>query len=124
MNDCIVGIGSNINPIENIRKMLCLLSKDHLVKKQSKWIKTKPIGITNQDDFINGAVRVRTHHCREEFNLYLKQLEDKMGRDRSQPKFGPRIIDLDIVVWNDEIVDEDYHARDFLKKSVDELLVD
>lgn len=123
MNDCIVGIGSNINPIENIRKMLCLLSKDHLVKKHSKWIKTKPIGITNQDDFINGAVRVKTHHCREEFNLYLKQLEDKMGRDRSQAKFGPRNIDLDIIVWNDEIVDEDYHSRDFLKKAVDELLV-
>ncbi len=123
MNDCIIGIGSNINPIENIRKMLCLLSKDHLVRKHSKWIKTKPIGITNQEDFINGAVRLRTHHCREEFNLYLKQLEDKMGRDRSQSKFGPRIIDLDIVVWNDEIVDEDYHSRDFLKKSVDELLI-
>ena len=123
MNDCIVGIGSNINPTENIRKMLCLLSKDHLLRKHSKWISTAPIGITNQQDFINGAVRLRTHHCREEFNLYLKQLEDKMGRDRSLPKFGPRIIDLDIVVWNDEIVDEDYHSRDFLKKSVDELLL-
>ncbi len=123
MNNCILGIGSNINPTENIRKMLCLLSKDHLVKKHSKWIKTKPIGITNQDDFINGAVKVKTQHCREEFILYLKRLEDKMGRDRSQAKFGPRVIDLDIVVWNDEIVDEDYYSRDFLKKSVDELLV-
>jgi len=123
MNDCIVGIGSNINPIENIRKMLCLLSKDHLVKKHSKWIKTKPIGIIDQDDFVNGAVRVKTHHCREEFNLYLKQLEDKMGRDRSYPKFGPRIIDLDIVIWNNKIVDKAYHSRGFLKKSVDELLV-
>ena len=123
MNDCIVGIGSNINPKENICKILTFLSKDHLLIKQSQWIKTAPIGIPNQEDFMNGAVRLRTHHCREEFNLYLKQLEDKMGRDRSLPKFGPRVIDLDIVVWNNEIVDEDYHSRDFLKKSVDELLV-
>lgn len=122
MNDCIVGIGSNINPKENIRKMLLLLSKDHLLLKQSKWIQTAPIGITNQEDFINGAVRLKTQHCREEFNLYLKQLEDKLGRDRSLPKFGPRTIDLDIVVWNNEIVDEDYYTRYFLKKLVDELL--
>jgi len=123
MNDCIIGIGSNINPEENIRKMLCLLSKDHLLKKHSKWLKTVPIGVRNQDDFINGAARVETHHCHEEFNVYLKQLEDRMGRDRSLPKYGPRIIDLDIVVWNGKIVDEDYHSRDFLKKSVDELLL-
>lgn len=122
MNDCIIGIGSNINPKENIRKVLCLLSKDHLLKKHSSWLNTKPIGITNQNDFINGAVRVRTHHCREEFTIYLKHLEDRMGRDRSLPKYGPRVIDLDIVVWNGDIVDEDYHSRDFLKKSVDELL--
>ncbi|RUT79042.1 2-amino-4-hydroxy-6-hydroxymethyldihydropteridine diphosphokinase [Ancylomarina longa] len=122
MNNCIIGIGSNINPEQNIRKMICLLSKDHLVRKHSSWIKTAPIGITDQDNFLNGALRLETQHSREEFNQYLKQLEDRMGRDRSLPKFGPRIIDLDIVVWNGEIVDEDYHTRDFLKNSVDQLL--
>jgi 7,8-dihydro-6-hydroxymethylpterin-pyrophosphokinase len=45
-----------------------------------------------------------------------------MGRDRTGPKFGPRCIDLDIVVWNGEIVDEDYYTRDFLQKSVAELV--
>jgi 7,8-dihydro-6-hydroxymethylpterin-pyrophosphokinase len=44
-----------------------------------------------------------------------------MGRDRTAPKFGPRNIDLDIVVWNGEIVDNDYYTRDFLQKSVDEI---
>ncbi|WP_372751821.1 2-amino-4-hydroxy-6-hydroxymethyldihydropteridine diphosphokinase [Labilibaculum sp.] len=122
MNDCIIGIGSNINPKENIRRVLCLLSKDHVLKKHSSWLNTKPIGITNQDDFVNGAVRLKTQHCREEFTNYLKHIEDRMGRDRSLPKYGPRVIDLDIVVWNGEIVDDDYHSRDFLKKSVDELL--
>ena len=122
MNDCIIGVGSNIEPEENIRKMLCFLAKDHLVKKHSTWIKTTPIGITDQDDFINGAVRVKTQHSMDEFNQYLKNLEDRMGRDRSLPKFGPRVIDLDIVVWNGEIVDKDYHTRDFVKNSVDQLL--
>lgn len=121
MNDCIIGIGSNINPEENIRKMLRFLAKDHLLLKCSQWVKTPPIGLLEQEDFINGAIRIKTQHSKEEFNLYLKQLEDKLGRDRSLPKYGPRVIDLDIVVWNGEIVDNDYYSRDFLKKSVDEL---
>jgi 2-amino-4-hydroxy-6-hydroxymethyldihydropteridine diphosphokinase len=48
-------------------------------------------------------------------------LEDWMGRDRSQKKFGPRNIDLDILIWNDAIVDPDYYTRDFLRKSAAEL---
>jgi len=122
MNDCIIGIGSNINPEQNIRKMLSFLSKDHLMKKHSTWIKTSPIGIKNQNDFVNGAVYLQTDLALEEFTKYLKQLEDKMGRDRSLPKFGPRVIDLDIVVWNGQIKDDDYYTRDFVRNSVDQLL--
>lgn len=122
MNECVLGIGSNINPEENIRKMLCLLAKDHLVGKHSSWVKTAPIGITDQDDFVNGAVHVKTQHCIEEFKIYLKKLEDKMGRDRTLPKYGPRVIDLDIVVWNGDIKDDDYYTRDFVRNSVNQLL--
>ncbi len=122
MNECILGVGSNINPEENIRKMLCLLAKDHCLGKHSSWLKTAPIGITDQDDFVNGAVHVKTRHCIEEFTKYLKRLEDKMGRDRALPKFGPRVMDLDIVVWNGDIKDDDYYTRDFVRNSVDQLL--
>lgn len=121
MNECILGIGSNINPEENIRKTLALLAKDHWIGKHSSWLNTAPIGITDQDDFVNGAVQVKTQHCLEEFSKYLKKIEDKMGRDRCLPKFGPRTIDLDIVVWNGDIIDDDYYTRDFLRKSVDQL---
>jgi 2-amino-4-hydroxy-6-hydroxymethyldihydropteridine diphosphokinase len=48
-------------------------------------------------------------------------MEDILGRNRSRPKFGPREIDLDILVWNDEIVDEDYYHRDFLQQLVSEI---
>jgi 2-amino-4-hydroxy-6-hydroxymethyldihydropteridine diphosphokinase len=47
-----------------------------------------------------------------------------MGRDRSLPKSGPRVIDLDILIWNREVVDEDYYERDFLRKGVAEILPD
>lgn len=122
MNVCIIGIGSNINPKDNINKMLCLLSKDHRVGKHSSWLRTSPIGITNQAEFINGAVKVETRHDIDEFRNYLKRLEDKMGRDRTLPKYGPRVIDLDIVVWNGKIVDQDYYTRDFVRDSVNQLL--
>lgn len=121
MNTCIIGIGSNIDAENNILKMLDILKKNVEVLKVSSFLKTKPIGIVNQPDFTNGAVKIKTSLNQEELIKLLKSIEDEMGRDRSAPKFGPRTIDLDIVVWNDEIIDEDYHTRDFLKKSVVEI---
>ena len=121
INTCIIGIGSNINPETNISKMLEIL-KDHVeIVKVSEMIKTKPIGIDNQPEFTNGAVKVKTDLNKEDLNHLLKKIEDEMGRDRTAPKFGPRNIDLDIVIWNDEIVDDDYYTRDFLRKSVSEI---
>lgn len=122
INVCIVGVGSNINPDSNIKAVLAILKRETTVKGVSKWIKTTPVGIVDQNDFINGAIKIHTSMSREAFKNYLKKLEDILGRDRKLPKFGPRVIDLDIVVWNDEIVDEDYFTRDFVKNTVDELL--
>ncbi len=122
MNECIIGIGSNINAAINILKMLEILKESVEVIKVSELIKTKPIGYKNQPDFTNGAVKIRTELDFETLNRLLKKVEDQMGRDRSFPKFGPRCIDLDIVVWNSKIMDKDYYTRDFLKKSTDELM--
>ena len=54
----------------------------------------------------------------------LKRIEDILGRDRSLPKFGPRTIDLDILIWNKKVVDEDYYEREFLRKGVEEIIPD
>lgn len=118
----IIGIGSNINAETNISKMLEILGKEVEILKVSSWLKTKPIGIEDQSDFTNGAVKIKTGLGREELNQLLKNIEDQLGRDRSAPKFGPRTIDLDIVIWNGKIVDEDYYIRDFLQKSVQEVI--
>ena len=121
MNEVIIGIGSNIDAESNIPKMLDLISQHVEVVKVSSLIKTRPIGIKEQPDYINGAVKVRTNLLLEELKGLLKNIEDQMGRDRTGPKFGPRCIDLDIVVWNGEITDNDYYTRDFLQNSVQEL---
>lgn len=122
MNIVIIGIGSNLKAEFNIPKMLGILKSNVEVLKVSTMLITKPIGIVDQPDYTNGAVKIATDLNMEELTKLLKSIEDQMGRDRSTPKFGPRNIDLDIVVWNGEIVDKDYYTRDFLQKSVGELL--
>ncbi len=121
MNCVIIAIGSNINAEENIAQMIELLGADVQIIQLSSKQKTKPVGLIDQPDFTNAAVKIETYLSFEELRAYLKNLEDRLGRDRSHEKFGPRIIDLDILVFNDELMDEDYHSRDFLRESAKEL---
>jgi len=121
MNDCIIGIGSNIEAEYNIPEMLKLLADHVQIVQVSQLVQTKPIGITEQPDYTNGAVRILTEMEKEELSIFLKLMEDKMGRDRTQKKYGPRNIDLDILIWNNQVVDPDYFTREFLRKSAAEL---
>ncbi len=101
--------------------MMEILIREVKVIKVSSLLKTKPIGFKNQPDFTNGAVKLETPFNRQELTILLKSIEDRLGRDRTAPKYGPRTIDLDLVVWDGEIVDEDYYTRDFLRESIQEI---
>jgi 2-amino-4-hydroxy-6-hydroxymethyldihydropteridine diphosphokinase len=120
-NTCIIGIGSNMDAPSNIKKMLEILGSKTRIIKVSSFVQTRPLGITDQPDFTNGAVKIETTSSREELKSMLTAIEDQLGRNRQAPKFGPRTMDLDIVVWNGMIVDEDYHSRDFLRNSIREV---
>lgn len=122
MNTCIVEMGSNVEPEKNFEKAIEILKSEMHVVSISCFIKTKPIGIKEQADFLNGAIKMDTEMDKNKFTRYLKKIEDRLKRDRSQHKFGPRTIDLDIIAWNGTIVDDDYNTRDFVKNTVDELL--
>lgn len=121
-NHVVIGAGSNIDARDNIQLAFSRLKERFDVVKISSVIKTAPVGITAQTDFLNAAVSLRTNLTRSELVKELKRLENELGRDRSRPKFGPREIDLDVVVWNGEIVDEDYHTREFLQRLVNEVV--
>jgi 2-amino-4-hydroxy-6-hydroxymethyldihydropteridine diphosphokinase len=121
MNSCIIGIGSNIDAEVNIPKSLQLLANDLKILQVSKMVKTKPIGFFSHNDFTNGAIKAETNWDQKELTRYLKRIEDQMGRDRTVVKFGPRNIDLDILIWNGQVVDLDYYSRDFLRQSAAEL---
>jgi len=118
---CIIGIGSNINPEENIATALNILREENDVAAVSAFIKTAPVGISDQPEFLNGAAKIITDHEIKDYKDYLREVEDRLKRDRSVQKYGPRTIDLDIVVWDGEIIDNDYYKRDFLKRVVDEI---
>ncbi|MBS2213143.1 2-amino-4-hydroxy-6-hydroxymethyldihydropteridine diphosphokinase [Carboxylicivirga mesophila] len=117
----VIGLGSNINAEAKIPEALHELNRIAEVIKTSKVMTTQPIGITEQADFSNSAALILVNMPFEVLNTKLKAIEDKMGRDRSRPKFGPREIDLDIVVYDDEITDDDYYTRDFLKELVNQV---
>jgi 2-amino-4-hydroxy-6-hydroxymethyldihydropteridine diphosphokinase len=121
MNSAVVSIGSNINPEENIPKALTAVAKAHTVLKVSSLVRTKPIGFTNQPDFTNGSMLVTTVLQKDQFDRYLKDLELQLGRIKGTNKYGPRTIDLDIIVWNGKIIDNDFYERDFLRNSILEI---
>lgn len=120
-HECIIGIGSNIEPEQNIAAALYFLRQEQEFVSVSSLITTSPICIPDQPDFLNGAAKILTTMEIADFKNYLKDIENRLKRDRTAPKFGPRTIDLDIIIWDGEIIDPDYYSRDFLKTAVDEI---
>ena len=123
-HEVVIGLGSNIDPEANLEQAVQELKSRFKVSKRSQWTRTKPIGIQDQPDFYNGALLLETELEQKSLKKELKRIEDILGRDRSLPKFGPRTIDLDILIWNKKVVDEDYYERDFLRKGVEEIISD
>jgi 2-amino-4-hydroxy-6-hydroxymethyldihydropteridine diphosphokinase len=116
MNGAAVSAGSNIDPFSSIKKAKAILEKELRVVAASEMVVTKPIGFADQDDFVNAVFLVETDLDKSSLAAYLKTVEDRLGRVRTPNKFGPRTIDLDVIVYNNEIVNSDVYERDFLKK--------
>lgn len=122
MNTVVVSVGSNVNPIENIETAKEKVSREFNFIRSSSFKETKPIGFKDQDDFYNGAFLVQTDKELDEVNIVLKKIEVEVGRVKTSNKQGPREIDLDIIIWNNVVVDNDVYERNFLRSSVLELL--
>lgn len=117
----VISLGSNIDPGTNVEKALKGLESIGLILKKSTFIYTAPLLYKDQPKFLNGAVLLKTKFERDVLHRQLKTLEAQLGRIRTTNKNGPRTIDLDIIVFDGEIVDDDYYERDFLQKMVAEV---
>lgn len=91
------------------------------VLAESEFVRTRPIGSREQQDFLNGSLLVKTRLGRKQLKTLLKGVEIALGRGVKEDRYGPRKMDLDILVWNGEIVDPDVYEREFLRRSVIEL---
>ena len=124
MNTAIIALGSNIDPEQNIKDAQELIAKSFSITGSSAFIKTKPVGFTDQNDFLNGSIAIETNLDMAGLKKELKTLESRLHRQSSPIKFGPRTIDLDIVVFNGKVVDQDFYEREFLKNAVLQIMPD
>ncbi|MCJ7812479.1 2-amino-4-hydroxy-6-hydroxymethyldihydropteridine diphosphokinase [bacterium] len=124
MNRVVISLGSNINPEENIKKAKQQIGLKHRILAESAVVETKPVDFSAQPNFLNGVVLIETGMNFSELKDWLHQVENQMGRVRETNKYGPRTIDLDVVVWNGQVIDEDMNTRDFLRVSVLEVWPD
>ena len=99
-----IGIGSNLgNREDNCEKAIRLLQENGLeIVKQSSMIETEPWGVPDQPLFINMAVSVKTVLSPENLLALCKKIETDLGRTETI-LWGPRIIDLDILFYDDVI---------------------
>jgi 2-amino-4-hydroxy-6-hydroxymethyldihydropteridine diphosphokinase len=128
-----IGIGSNLgNRQKNcLRAIELLQKKDIIVTKRSSLYETEPWGVKDQPRFINMAVEIDTSLEPKELLKILKNIEKELGKEKSS-KWGPRIIDLDILLFDDIILNEDnlkiphplMHERDFVLRPLCEIAPD
>lgn len=104
-----LSLGSNIgdkrkNLLEAIRKIGELENTE--VVKSSTILETEPFGYLEQDNFLNACLEVKTLMTAQEFLKVILQIELDMGRVR-EIKWGPRIIDIDMLFYDKEVIEED-----------------
>jgi 2-amino-4-hydroxy-6-hydroxymethyldihydropteridine diphosphokinase len=104
-----IGLGSNLGDREGtIRRALELLSAgdDIEVTAVSSLEETDPVGYEDQPRFLNGAAALSTELSPRELLERMFAVERQLGRIRTGPRFGPRTIDLDLLLYGQESFDE------------------
>jgi 2-amino-4-hydroxy-6-hydroxymethyldihydropteridine diphosphokinase len=101
-----IGLGSNVGDKQaNVRRAIELLRESVRVTGVSSLYTTEPVGYREQEDFINAVIAIETERSPEDLLAVCRSLESRMGRDRTV-RWGPRTIDLDILLYGDATVDD------------------
>jgi len=102
-----ISMGSNLgNRLSSLRKAVLLIKNEVAnIIKTSDVFETPPFGITNQPRFLNACILIETDMPPLNLLEKLKKIEEQMGRIQ-RFKWGPREIDLDIVFYDEEVVNE------------------
>ncbi|OGC30620.1 2-amino-4-hydroxy-6-hydroxymethyldihydropteridine diphosphokinase [candidate division WOR-1 bacterium RIFOXYB2_FULL_48_7] len=126
-----LGLGSNVGDREEyIEQAVFLLEKNPNIEvaKRSSNYETEPEGGVEQPPFINAAIEIRTKLSPQKLLDVCQEIETALGREREM-EWGPRTIDIDILLYGDQVVSEDrlqiphplLHERAFVLKPLREI---
>jgi 2-amino-4-hydroxy-6-hydroxymethyldihydropteridine diphosphokinase len=104
-----VGLGANLGDRQaTLRRALDLLGAEPGVELRavSTFRETDPVGYLEQPRFLNAAAELETTLAPLELLARLLAVERALGRERTGPRFGPRTIDLDLLLYGDETIEE------------------
>jgi 2-amino-4-hydroxy-6-hydroxymethyldihydropteridine diphosphokinase len=104
-----VGLGSNLkDPPAQVRGALAELAgvADTRVVATSRLYRSAPLGPPDQPHYVNAVAGLLTRLTPESLLASLQAVEERHGRDRSGPKWGPRTLDLDLLLYGDRVVNE------------------
>ena len=120
-----IGIGSNLdNPVAQVLEAVEELEMipDTILAERSTLYSARPMGPEDQPDYVNAVVAMDTLLSADEIHKALIRIEDLQGRVREGEKWGPRIIDLDLLLYGNSTIDTatltvphpGMHERDFV----------
>jgi len=104
-----VGLGSNLQgPVKQLEKTFEELNAIPVTRlmKQSSLYRSEPFGGVDQPDFVNAVAALLTQLSAQDLLRELQRIENERGRERGDVRWGPRILDLDLLVYSDQIIDE------------------
>ncbi|HEY0661328.1 MAG TPA: 2-amino-4-hydroxy-6-hydroxymethyldihydropteridine diphosphokinase [Lysobacter sp.] len=99
-----LSLGSNLDPEANLRSAIVALRERFGEVLLSPVYRTRAVGFDGAD-FLNAAAIIDTDLDPHALNGWLHALEDAHGRDRSGPRFGDRTLDIDIVLFDDRVLE-------------------
>ncbi len=105
MNKVFLGLGTNVgDKKKNLKKTVekIFKNKEFFNIKISPVYETIPYGEIEQENFFNAVLYLETHYSLDELFIYTKKLEKEIGRKKTKT-WGPRIIDIDILLYNNLI---------------------
>ena len=97
-----LSLGSNIEPVINIRSCLDALLLKYNNLSFSSVFESEPVGFQG-DNFLNMIVAFETKISLGTLISTVKKIEDHCGRDRSQPRFSGRTLDIDVLIYGDKL---------------------
>ncbi len=114
----LIGMGSNIEPEAHLLRAAGRLREKFGEVRFSSVYRSAAVGMDG-DDFLNACCLIRTDLAMADLKAVLKRLEDEQGRDRSQGSWQPRTLDLDVLMYDGEVVDDELyrHAHAYVPAS-------